>query len=82
MIDPREASEKARRDEERPVTAGPSTGRTVLRFACGVLVAVVGLYLAIGSDNPIWLSVAQVVVGAAMAVVAVVRHRRRPRTHR
>ncbi|GAA1240510.1 hypothetical protein GCM10009676_26810 [Prauserella halophila] len=47
-----------------------------LQLTCGVAVALIGLYLAIGSDNPLWLSVAQIGAGATMAVPA---WRSRPR---
>ncbi|MBB3661428.1 MULTISPECIES: hypothetical protein [Prauserella salsuginis group] len=53
--------------------------RTVLQLACGVFVALVGLFLAIGSDNPVWLSAAQVGAGATMTVAA---WRSRPRRRR
>ncbi|GAA1204272.1 hypothetical protein [Prauserella alba] len=44
--------------------------RTVLQLSCGVFVALIGLFLAIGSDNPVWLSAAQVGAGATMTVSA------------
>lgn len=53
--------------------------RTVLQLACGVFVALIGLFLAVSSDNPVWLSAAQVAAGAAMTVSA---WRSRPRRRR